>query len=690
MNNNIKFFLARKDKCRSAHRFINRSVLFDIALFLFIFFTILFGRWSSIVYPFPLNVDEAQAAANTLRITVNGLNWTSLDGTTVGPLNSLLLMWPKLLGLNVTLGLTRVTAAVVLIFVSLLVYSIGKRFLGRWLGLLCTLPLIFFYAFPESHDYLHYSSELLSLLLLVFANYLVVEIVFRGKTASVWLFFFSALLAGMVPFSKLQATPIAFVVGSFILILALILDEEFRWKKVFATVFGGILVALLFLLPLLMSGNLFHFWNSYVLWSTEYVKEPLSFLTIHEMIAQDWILKCVTYFMISICVLSSLLYRWLRVSGELGGRLFAINLSYFSLIFFVAIWVVLKPGNIFLHYLMFYPPFLAICVMVSVSFVKYLPPSRGLYFSAAYVGLAFAFVNSFPYLERIQKLKTATLKKSNISADNNILKASNIFSWLPFDNNYMLVWGWMPQWYLLSSKTPATRESHSYAQIVDSKLKNYFRQRFLEDIRESSPDYVIDAVSGSSFGFNDSQRFSPAIFPEFSRILVDKYTRVLPAYANEKCSKIYARNDLKEKIDKEIIDVKSVKASAVYEDGVVNYGVNNLFDYSVTEDACVDYWLLPDGVLGSVNIELKYSEGIRNISILNTRNGKYIDRSTKTAILRLKLNGAPVVERVVEMSAYPFWTKIDFIGSVQADTVEINVVAFNGLGGGLNEVVIGR
>ena len=66
-------------------------------------FFILYGRWLSIIYPLPLNPDEAQVAANTLRITFHGFNWNALDGTTVGPLNSLILLWLNIIGWDVTL-----------------------------------------------------------------------------------------------------------------------------------------------------------------------------------------------------------------------------------------------------------------------------------------------------------------------------------------------------------------------------------------------------------------------------------------------------------------------------------------------------------------------------------------------------------------------------------------------------------
>jgi hypothetical protein len=60
------------------------------------------GRWPSIIYPLAMNPGEAQFAANALRIREHGFNWYALDGSTAGPLDSLILCWPYMFHLVVT------------------------------------------------------------------------------------------------------------------------------------------------------------------------------------------------------------------------------------------------------------------------------------------------------------------------------------------------------------------------------------------------------------------------------------------------------------------------------------------------------------------------------------------------------------------------------------------------------------
>ena len=683
----VKFNFFHSIRNRILLVFSNRKNLFDVAFLIFASSIVLFGRWTSIKYPIPLNADEVQAAANTLRIAANGLNWNSLDGTTVGPLNSLILMWPKILGLDVTIASVRLTSALILICICLIIYWIGRIFVGRWWGALCVFPLILFYAFAENPDFLHYSSELLPLLLLILATYFVSLISTHQGRSSIWFFMLIGLCVGAVPFAKLQATPIAFVIALYAVVLSFLEDGTTSFKKTLSLVAGGLLTALVFFIPLIASGDFSHFWNSYISWSGEYIKEPLSVLDLHKMIVLDPTLKYATYFLIIIiCVLLGFQCCWIPCKDDYREWYLKI---YFTFLLIVSFWVISKPGNAFLHYLMFYPPFLVLCLVMSVASVRRTVLAR-YYFVPAYVVLAVSILSLHPFWERLKALDFSQVDKSIRLSHRLEFHNPDLFSWLPFDNRYVAIWGWMPQWYLLAHAAPATRESHTYAQIVDSRLKTYFRQRFLVDFKESNPDYVFDAVNGDSFGFNDPKNFSPSIFPEFSELLSANFSKISSFYNNEKCPKIYARNNLNEKIKRSTVLVKDIRASATYVDGIGSYEAHNLLDRSVTEDTCIDYWLLPDGVGGAIEIGLRSPERVREVSLLNTRNGKYLDRSTNSVKLRLKYNGSSVAEKLVEMKSHPFWTKVIFPEGVNVDSIEIEVMSFSGLGGGLNEVVITR
>mgnify|MGYP001288622848 FL=1 len=91
-------------------------------VFFTIFSFILFARASSFLFGYELlNIDESQMMANAIRLQLNGFNIFEFDGTSSGFLNSLILTWPSLLGLDITYLSTRFTA---LILISLTLYYI--------------------------------------------------------------------------------------------------------------------------------------------------------------------------------------------------------------------------------------------------------------------------------------------------------------------------------------------------------------------------------------------------------------------------------------------------------------------------------------------------------------------------------------------------------------------------------------
>lgn len=661
--------------------------LLDFFLLAVAAFALLYGRWSSIIFPISLNPDEVQAAANTLRILSDGLNWDSLDGTTVGPLNSIILMWPKIIGLDVTLAFTRLTAYFILALVCVVVYLTIRIFLNRWVTVLCCAPLVFFYAYTKSPEFLHYSSELFPLLILCIANFLVISNLHNpGRLFSIKIFVVGVLL-GSAPFAKIQAAPIAFFIGAFAFLLILFCNSA-RQKNIFLLLIGSLIVPTFFFAPLIISENLSHFWYSYIVWAGVYVKESTSILGIHGMIASDDTLRVVTYFLLSLLIACSLSHRLVVSRYVFSGREFGAGLLYSFMVLMVALWAISKPGNPFPHYLMFFPPFFIIFLAYSLRVCLHSFLQR-VGFLAAYIVLSFASFYSLAYDFDLGKFNFNRKSHTTVLKQNFQTELPSILAWLPSTNNSLLVWGWMPQWYLLSSRAPATRESHTFGQIVPSKLRNYFRSRFLLDFDRSNPDFVIDAVNGSSFGFNDPSRYSPSIFPEFRDILNSRYSELTSLKGNNACPALFIRNDLNVSVQRELIIPKSVVASESYGGGDSEYSPRNLFDNSVMEDSCTDFWLLPDSKQGIVKIFLNQPESISRILILNTRNGGHIDRSASDVIVRLKSNDL-VVQRETTLRAYPFWTAIELDEEVVADSIEINVVSYNGLGGGLNEVKIFR
>jgi putative flippase GtrA len=643
------------------------------------------ARWPSINYPLPLNVDESQALANVLRMAATGIGWANSDGTTVGPLNSLVLGWPQLLNLDATFWTMRMTALtlIVVIFASMM-YG-----LGIWLGRARTRVVMIvptcIYALSAHADMLHYSSELLSLALLGLANALILRLAHSrapASTAQAWLL---GLSLGAVPFAKLQAAPIAaaMLAGGFFVTGARRWPQRQQLNVLVASMLPGALL----LAPLLLRHEFNHFWLSYIAWAGLYVKASLSLDQFNRLLAAEPIVQTAVYALIGIAGLacSSLaLSRLARINSAskpdeapwLG------VLSYSALLCAISLWACTKPGNMFPHYLQLFLPWL-----IQFTAIAWADASKGGGIAIQVtpiliLGTAIASIR--PPWQDFQKAFDKVV--GNVPESH--FNRPQLWGWIVPDGSPLLVWGWMPHWYVWADARPATRETHTYAQIVASSLQGYFRQRWLADWDKTPPFIVLDAVHGASFGFHNADTEGPKIFEEFQRRLSAGFTRISPQDADPNCAVLYVRSELAQGFLDRRVQPASVVAKV---DGLdVDKGTARLFDLSLTEDSCSDYWLLPHNRLGSLDITLQRSEAIAEIRILNTGNSQGRNRMSTRLSLQFLQRGRLVHQAHMSLKPHPYWTVLPLPASIDVDHIHIDILEFAGRGAGLNEILLLR
>jgi hypothetical protein len=666
--------------------FTSPSHFIDAITIFFIAFCLVQGRWLSIVYPLPLNPDEVSFAANTFRITDYGYNWDATDGITSGPLNSAILLWPHIFALDVTLSSTRLTACVLLFLISTLVYFSIRISGKKWLAIRFLIPLIAFYSLTRHPDFLHYSSELLPTFLLVLANFIVLNLSSQKCKHHVLKLMLTGLFIGLVPFSKLQALPIAAFIGTYALFLALKSRREARLINILSLSFGLLLPVLFILCPLYLKGHFQDFWQSYIMLAIEYTTDPISISGIYQMINCDFILRRISYILIALWLIA---IAYAAFVGEMRSNfklLISANTIYLAILLLVVFWTIAKPGRLYTHYLMFFPPFFVVFLGVSLGQI-YQFNSKQIAPALDYIFLTFLLVIGIGFYKG--EFKVPLSNYETVLKQKFLIKNPELLSWLPSSNKRLLIWGWMPQWYLWTNYTPATRETNTEWQIANTSLTSYYRSRFIKDFKKSNPDVLIDAVAGKSFGFNNN-KYSPNIFPAFSAILSESYFQLSPMVTKHGCAKLYVKNNLKELLHSKLVLPKTIDVTATYGGDSSEFSKYNLFDYSFTEDTCTDYWLLPDFDTGSLSIGLSNIELISSFMILNTKNSHGIDRSTKWVAIKFKLKDKVVLTQKIKLKPHPFWTVIDFSDPVIADIIVIEVISFNGKGAGLNEIKILR
>jgi hypothetical protein len=87
----------------------------------------------------------------------------------------------------------------------------------------------------------------------------------------------------------------------------------------------------------------------------------------------------------------------------------------------------------------------------------------------------------------------------------------------------LAVWGWMPQYLVVTRAIMGTRDSISQFQIEKGPERTYYRDRYLRDMKQNAPEYFLDAVAPVSFAFNDRATRGLESFPELYALINNSY-----------------------------------------------------------------------------------------------------------------------------------------------------------------------
>jgi hypothetical protein len=626
--------------------------------------------------------DEPELISNALRLAHDPLPWRSADAGSSGPLNAMVLMWPLAVGKQVTLSTARLTGiflmagAWVFLFLSLKLSTPAVRLA------VCSLVMTFL-AGTRHYDYTHYATEHLSIFLLVVASCIASRMGVEVKRFRV-LLFIEGLVIGCVPFAKLQAAPLAALLGAIQVAVIVLTGSTFNGRKRSIAVFvvGSLVPAVSILGPLAFAGGLKDFWISYIEWALGYLRPPTTFSTVLANVADDG------YFLAYILSISFLSVAGMTFGPHKAGNIsrIACTLAVVALSAYVGLRGLGAP-----HYLLFL--IFPLAYLAGVAWPHdILGKSMG--FVRATVGLAMAImvtvltVGGYHWHNIFPRLTTQGVE--------GIFTAGNLLSWIPSGNETLFIWGWNPEWYVYSQFRPATREGATSNSFAPGPLQSYFRNRLLSDFETSRPPVVIDAAAPGSFYFTDA-RSGLKSFPELqSKIALDYELTSSPTNV-ENCPRTYLRSDVLARMKTRFATIKNIRASSYYDVDGLSYPPALVNDSNIYE-SCIDRWLLPNGSVGDLTMELEADQAVTAVWLLNTRNGAGerngpLERgqisASRLAQLQLLHEGKVVFDATTEVRRYPYWTVIPISAAGQrADAVRIFISEFIGVGGGLNEVKV--
>ena len=638
-------------------------------IFFTIFLFLLIARANSYLLSYEiLNIDESQMMANAVRFDLNKYNIFDFDGTSSGFLNSLVLNWPNIFGLDVTFLSTRLTAIFILSIIFYLIFLYFKNELGKFLSILVIAPGLIFFSFTNDPDYQHYSSELLSTLFIVFC-------LFSLKTHTKKPFYnlMGFLPLGLILFSKSQIIPTA-------ISLYLVSGLYFIWKKNFTYLYK---MSIFFLLPIIFIISLY-FFNGYIsdyyINYFEFSKAVVSKYSLGENINTDAITSNKEFYQSKL--IQHLLYNSLfhyfyfqilisililfSLNKKIIPKITDINLILITACIGSVFFSILLTGVIYRHYL-------TPLVPLTTLFVGYLfAVNKNIYYSK-YLRILFILL-SVPFLTSLSleknKFYAKELNKSELSFSNINFKSPKILDFLNKEKANLFVWGWAPQWYVLSYKFPSDRATISQKNIEDYSNKDYFDKRLLKDFNKNLPSIVIDAVKPNSFYYTEEKNSLKVNSPIKNQII--KHFTLLNEN-NPNCLDIYLHNNDYNLLKKRLIEY-DIKNSLIK---------NKLDDYSISEDVCDDSHIFGSEDKNILEFNFEEQSDIKNMLILASRKNK------KETMLEIKLikNKKEVNVKKIKLRKYPFWTNIDFNENFKdINSVNLDVKILKDLNYGLNEI----
>lgn len=463
-------------------------------------------RWPLIALPHELYPDETQLLSGALTLWHDPVFWRSVDGGTAGPLDYYALLPAALFPGATAFAATRITAAI-LIWGGLVATGETLALVSdRQVARIAVLPVLAFEALTTSPEFVHCSTELVPALLLAAALFGLVRQQVRPAAAPVW---WTALLLGAVPYAKLQAAPIALVLG------LVLLGQEIaagRRGNVAPAIAAALLPTLVALAVVTVTDQAEHMMIPYFLQNLVYSsggRQPVT-----TVWREQW----------QQSVTNGYLPLWLAgssvavLAGAMRTPCAPPPLRRAGLVALIqaaaALTCVLAPGRPYQHYLqLLVLPLgliagVALAVVSAVRALRPVPRPR----AAAALFLLFTLV---PQVARAVAGRTDPFAYyNNVAtapgpAHRELVRRVRA---LAAPGEALGLWGWRSALYVETGLHQATREAHTEFLFVRGPWQSYYLRRYLGDLQAARPPVFVDAVGPGNFRFAD-RRWGHEVYP---------------------------------------------------------------------------------------------------------------------------------------------------------------------------------
>ncbi len=488
--------------------------------------TILFFRLPSITSGEVLNADEAQMTAQAITFLRHPIPWLDFDGTTSGPLNTMVLAIPAAFGVRPSLASSRLVGAFLLFVVLICLYVAARRSWGELAARVSILLPAALVCAGTDGAYVQFASELLPVALCAVAVLAIAELF--ARRAAVPVFAGAAGLAiGAMPLAKLQAAPLGlFLCVACAAVLRLRAAAGNRRASWLAFAGGVAAVPVLVLGAAVANGGFDDVFAAYVTFPPAYLAGNCCHVAGLDFFLSD--APFAAFFIVAGCLAAALaLGACLRRDGRRARlRDMAAPLAFFIVMALAAIYAIEAPQTPFVHYLLFLiVPVTGFVGALLGAFLamgrdarmpRWLLPAVVLVAAlAAIVPLARGSLANNPFLDHpvlaVQPPLDPAARRLQAAIE---------------PGKRVAMWGWMPQYLVDTGAVMGTRDAISQFQIEPRSFRDYYRARYLDDFLRNEPDFVIEAIGPADFAYHDRATQGIASFPELRNVVDASYSVV--------------------------------------------------------------------------------------------------------------------------------------------------------------------
>jgi hypothetical protein len=481
---------------------------------------VLAWRWPFLLSATEYNPDESQIIAGVITLTKDPVFWRSVDGTSSGPLNFYALLPIHWIGAPLDYFTVRLAGLLMVWAAIWACYEALKTRYGLAAARLGVLPTIIFFSLVHEWDFIHFSSEHLSLALTAIAVYQFVRMLPPGENGRRYRLA-GGFIAGLLPWAKLQAAPVGLALvfwGCWICWRSATSAPAKKRRHMVELLTAAVAPSILAFIAIALTGQTETFVRNYLLQNLEYATSHRAF---GAALRGLWVASSETH-LFSLLLLANAMVIGTALVVILRQRKRPDPLFWGgTLLTIVAAVCVILPQRGYLHYVLLMivplglwggaafgdlwsrlPVFLTRCWLsaVFVFFVAALP-----------VGLRFTQPEPEMYGRFAQHWRRPNSP------------AGEVLRILSHSGDRLAIWGWLPRLYVESRLPQATRQGYTYWAIMPSSQRTYHRRSFLEELQHSQPAFFVDGVGADSYYFQNRREQAHESFPELANYVAQNY-----------------------------------------------------------------------------------------------------------------------------------------------------------------------